>query len=124
LESQNIAKQHRSENGVSYLYLYRPARIMGAGVTPDIYINGRLIGPIDISTFQHIKLLPGKYQISGRLDGAYLLPDKLTITTQGNKNIYVRVYGTYSDKAFVIVDSAEAIEDISELSLVESNEYL
>jgi hypothetical protein len=59
LEPQNLARDARSAR----LHFIRPSTIIGVGLSPDIKINGQLIGNVAVGSYIYADRAPGKYQI-------------------------------------------------------------
>jgi hypothetical protein len=59
LEPQNLARDAKSAR----LYFIRPSTIFGVGLSPDIKINGKLIGNVAVASYIYVDRPSGQYQI-------------------------------------------------------------
>ncbi len=55
-------QQLESEKG--RVYFYRPEKLFGAGIQPEVLLNGKLAGPSQPGGFFYVDVAPGDYEVS------------------------------------------------------------
>ncbi len=101
------------------IYFYREASYVGNLVTPDIVVNGQLVGASNPGTFFYIDREPGEYRVVCGA-GDY---SQAAITLPAGKSIYVRTSvgkGSIVKSTMILepVDVAVAIPEIHDLKYV------
>lgn len=105
LEPQTIARDPKSAR----LHFIRPSTIVGVAVSPDIKINGKLIGNVAVGSHIFADRAPGKYQIL--LDHEFE-PGSFThdVTLQAGEDRYFQiVQGGAPNRVVIIGNNAVVV---------------
>jgi hypothetical protein len=104
--------------GEGRIYFYRSGSMLGAGIQPNILVNGQVVGESKPGGFFFVDLPPGAIQISTSTE----VERKLSLTLDAGQTRYVRtsvgmgviVYRVYPE----LVDEAEGAKALAELSYI------
>jgi uncharacterized protein DUF2846 len=85
------------------IYFYRPSAF-GAGVQPEVRLNGQKVGTAKPHGFYFVDRAPGNYEVAASTEAE----KKLTFTLASSEERYVRL----------VVDKAEAESELKSLSYI------
>lgn len=75
------------------VYLYRPSKFFGGGITPKLILNGTNIGELESGSFFFIDRPEGKYRIESRVDSVMSAPNpenQLDFTLAKGETKYIK----------------------------------
>jgi hypothetical protein len=104
--------------GEGRIYVYRDGSMMGAGIQPNVLINGKVVGESKPGGFFFVDLPPGPVVVSTSTE----VEKKLTLTLDAGQTRYVRtavgfgvlVYRVYPE----LVDDAQGNRELAETSYI------
>jgi uncharacterized protein YceK len=110
------AKTFSVPAGKSALYIYRNERI-GAGVTMDVTLDGRLLGQTAAKTYLHAVVTPGRHVITSKAENT----DTLEVVTRPGQATYVwqevKMGILYARNKLQLVDEATGRQGVAESAL-------
>ena len=91
------------------IYVYRPAKFLSAGETPDIFINGKKALALVNGGYSLLRLAPGRYQVEIKKPSgpfAFMVSDlssKVEFNVERSSSYYVRWTPELLDSSFIFV---------------------
>mgnify|MGYP000704499458 CR=1 FL=1 len=115
-----VFKEQATQKDSSVIFLYREMHMVGGAMSVDVTVNNKMVTSLANDGYFPYVVAPGKTNI---VVSSGIMSNSINITTEANKQYYVRTGGIYGYQGIAIGlrDADEAKKEIIKNSLKEDN---